>query len=68
MYYITDETPAQKELRKLITSQLNGEISRLRSSLDEQIQLNDEALQKKLASVDSGGPKNGRGSSKGKKK
>ncbi|XP_022086401.1 coiled-coil domain-containing protein 189-like [Acanthaster planci] len=64
-----EETPAQKELRKLITSQLNEEISRLRLSLDEQIQLNDEVLQKKLASVDGvGGTKSGRGSSKGKKK
>ncbi|XP_038059400.1 coiled-coil domain-containing protein 189-like isoform X2 [Patiria miniata] len=64
-----EETAAQKELRKLITTQLNEEISRLRLSLDEQIQLNDEALQKKLASVDGGGgAKNGRGSSKGKKK
>ncbi|XP_033628141.1 coiled-coil domain-containing protein 189-like [Asterias rubens] len=63
-----EETPAQKELRKLITSQLNDEISRLRKSLGEQIQLNDEVLQKKLASVDGGGAKSGKNSGKAKKK
>ncbi|XP_072043900.1 cilia- and flagella-associated protein 119-like isoform X2 [Amphiura filiformis] len=65
-----EESPAHQELRQLITSQLNGEIEKLRSSLNEQIHLNDEALQQKLTLVDGGasGGKSSRNSSKSRKK
>lgn len=65
-----EESPAHQELRKLITSQLNGEIERLKDSLSEQIQLNDDALQKKLTMVDGGSVtgKTSRNSTKARKK
>ncbi|XP_070573046.1 cilia- and flagella-associated protein 119-like [Ptychodera flava] len=49
---VKEETAAQKELRKLIQQQISEEIEKLKISVEEQIKSNDEALQKKLLSVD----------------
>ncbi|XP_071482241.1 cilia- and flagella-associated protein 119-like [Diadema antillarum] len=63
-----EESETTKELRKLITAQLNEELSKLRISLSDQIQQNNESLQKKLSLADAPGSGKGRTSSKGKKK
>ncbi|XP_071508108.1 cilia- and flagella-associated protein 119-like [Diadema antillarum] len=63
-----EESETTKELRKLITAQLNEELSKLRISLSDQIQQNNESLQKKLSLADVPGSGKGRTSSKGKKK
>lgn len=65
----SEESAAHKELRKIITAQLNEEIAKLRLSLDEQIKQNDESLQQKLVSVEGLSPgKTGKGSAKTKKR
>ncbi|XP_077996046.1 cilia- and flagella-associated protein 119-like [Glandiceps talaboti] len=47
-----EETPAQKELRKLIQQQLSEEVEKLKLSVEEQLKTNEESLQKKLSVVD----------------
>lgn len=64
-----EESETTKELRKLITTQLNDELSKLRINLSDQIQQNNDSLQKKLSLADDpGSGKQGRASSKSKKK
>ncbi|XP_071849775.1 cilia- and flagella-associated protein 119-like isoform X2 [Apostichopus japonicus] len=64
-----EESPKYQELRKIITAQLNEEISKLRLSLDAQIKQQDDSLQQILGSVE--GQQSGkanRGSAKSKKR
>lgn len=58
-------TEAQMELRALIQRQLEEEVGKLRATMDEQLRVSDDSLQKKLAIAE--GSSN-RGSSKGGRK
>ncbi|XP_033108501.1 coiled-coil domain-containing protein 189-like [Anneissia japonica] len=63
-----EEDPAQRELRQIITDHLSGEIEKLKQSINEQIQTNDDAIQKKLGAINGKtiSDKSGRASSKSK--
>ena len=55
----------QKELRALVQKQLDEEVQKLRSSMDEQLKVSEDGLQRKLVAAE--GSSN-RGSSKGGRK
>lgn len=56
---------AQKELRALVQKQLDEEVQKLRATMDEQLKVSEDGLQKKLVTAE--GSSN-RGSSKGGRK
>lgn len=58
---------AQKELRDIIQKQLEEEVQKLRTAMDEQLKVSEDGLQKKLIATEGS---SGRGSSKagGRKK
>ena len=60
-------TDAQNELRIIIQRQLEEEVQKLRATMDDQLKVSEEGIQKKLQSAEGS---SGRGSSKagGRKK
>ncbi|XP_013382929.1 coiled-coil domain-containing protein 189 [Lingula anatina] len=65
----TEESESAKELRSMIQAHLTEEMNKLRLSMEEQIKVTDEALNKKLSALEGNAAgKGGRASSKGKKK
>ncbi|XP_071945598.1 cilia- and flagella-associated protein 119-like [Antedon mediterranea] len=66
-----EENAVERELRQIVTDQLSVEIQKLKLSISDQIQSNDEELQKKLSAIDGKSSQTkvgGRASSKSKKK
>ncbi|XP_062619349.1 cilia- and flagella-associated protein 119-like [Saccostrea cucullata] len=66
-----EESKARKELRAMVQSYLSDEIKKMKLSVEEQLKVTEESLNKKIDIAEGGGNKSGkggRGSAKGKKK
>lgn len=58
-------TDAQKELRALVQKQLDEEVQKLRTTMDEQLKVSEDGIQRKLVAAEGN---SNRGSSKGGRK
>ena len=65
----TDESLAARELRGLIKEYLSEELKKLKVSVDEQIKVSEDVINKKLSDIEGSGGTSGRKSAgKGRRK